>query len=477
MPIGLGSIFDIGRKALKANLAGLNVTGNNIANVNTEGHTREIITLKPSVPFKTPYGVFGTGVDVESIRRVRDDIVDRQIRTHNSPLGEFLVKDKIFKQIENIFNEPNAEFGIREQFERFFDNFHELANDPESGSARTVLQQQALKLVETIKRIDNQLTILSSDIGFEVDQKVDEINNIGKRIAELNVKIVSAENAGGHANQLRDQRDLELDSLSEIINTYYKETLDGAINVSAGGNSLVSNGERVSTLKSIDINDGKNLLSKVIGTESGLEFIPRGGELKALLECRNEVIPKYREKLNLLVKTLIAQVNSIHRNGVGLKGSAPEVPHDNDFFAGTDASDIDISDAVKSSVNNIAAAERIETIDETGQTIITGTPGDNKIALQLANLRGTLIFESGTETFDDYLSKTMGALGVEGRDAKDNSARQKMVVTQFKNLRDSTSAVSLDEELTYLIRYQRGYQAAARIITTVDEMYLTLINM
>ena len=477
MGIGLGSIFDIGRKALKANLGGLNVSGNNVANVNTEGYSREVITFKPSIPFRTPRGVFGTGVEIESVRRVRDDIVDMQIRTHNTPLGEFQEKEKIYKQLENIFNEPSSEYGIREQFERFFDTFQEFANDPESGSIRTVLREQAQVLTETIKRVDQQLVILSKDIGFEISQKVDEINNIAKRIADLNVKIVSSENIGSSANQLRDQRDLELDRLSEITNVYYKEDSGGAINVSVGGNSLVSIGERVSSLKCIDINDGVNLLSKVTGAESGLEFVTNSGRLKGLLECRNEIIPEYRERLNILTKTLISQVNNLHRNGVGLKGSQPEVPHDNDFFTGTGSSDIDLSDAIKSSVNNIAAAERIETVDESGQTIITGASGDNKIALQIANLKGTLIFESNTKTFDDYFSETIGVLGVEARDVKDNAARQQMVVTQFQNLRDSTSGVSLDEELTYLIKYQRGYQAAARVISTVDEMFLTLINM
>jgi flagellar hook-associated protein 1 FlgK len=477
MSVGLNSIFDIGRKALKANLNALDVTGNNIANVNTEGYSRERINLKPSLPIKTPNGIYGTGVDVESVRRVRDRIVDRQIRTNNSPLGEFSQKEKIYKQIENIFNEPSAETGIRQQLQSFFDSFSELANDPESSSSRTVLQKQAEVLVETIKRIDDQLRVLSNDVGFETEQKIKEINDIAQKIADLNIKIATLENAGGYANQLRDERDLELDKLSQMTSVYYAEESSGAINVSIGSNSIVSDGERVSTLKTIEQKDGENLLSKVIGAESGLEFSPNGGELKALIELRNEIIPKYREELDSLAKTLISQVNSIHRNGVGLKGSEQEIPHDNNFFTGTGVSDIDLSNAIKENVNNIAAAERIESIDESGQTVISGAPGDNKIALQIANLKGTLVFNSNTETFDDYLSKVIGTLGVESSDAKNNATRQNMVVTQFKNLRDSTSGVSLDEELTYLIKYQRGYQAAARVISTVDDMYLTLINM
>ena len=477
MIVGLRSIFDIGRKGLKTNLAGLDVTGNNIANVNTEGYSREKIQFKPSHPFKTPYGVFGTGAEIEGINRIRDAIVDRQIRTQSSPLGEYEVLENLYTQIENIFSEPNAEYGIRTQIERLFDSFYELSNDPESGTARKVVYEQAKVLSEVINIIDQQLTILSEDIGVEINQKVNEINNISARIADLNIKIASAENNNASANQLRDERDLELDRLSKISNVYYNEESSGSINVSIGSNSIVSDGFRVSTLTATDYNDNGEIKTKVTGTESGVEFIPRVGELKALMDARNTIISGYRENLNLLASTLITQINAIHRNGVGLQGSLSEVPHDNDFFAGTDAGDIDVSDAIKSSINNIAAAERNELEHETGEIEIWGSPGDNTIALQLANLKNVLVLESNTESFDDYLAMVIGGLGVEARDAKDNSSRQEMVVTQFQNLRDSTSGVSLDEELTYLIQFQRGYQAASRIISTVDEMFTTLINM
>ncbi|MCK4965831.1 flagellar hook-associated protein FlgK [bacterium] len=477
MIVGLRSIFDIGRKGLKTNLAGLDVTGNNIANVNTEGYSRQKIQFKPSYSHKTPYGIFGTGAEIEGINRVRDAIVDRQIRTQSSPMGEYEVLENLYTQIENIFSEPNAEYGIRTQIERLFNSFHELANDPESGTARNVVYKQAQVLSEVINIIDQQLTILSDDIGLEINQKTTEINNISARIASLNIKIASAENNNASANQLRDERDLELDRLSKISNVYYNEESSGSINVSIGSNSVVSDGFRVSTLTATDYNDNGEIKTKVTGTESGVEFIPRGGELKALMAARNTILPGYRENLNLLASTLITQVNAIHRNGVGLQGSLSEVPHDNDFFTGTDAGDIDVSDAIKSSVNNIAAAERNELEHETGEVEIWGSPGDNTIALQLANLKNVLVLESNTESFDDYLAMVIGGLGVEARDAKDSASRQEMVVTQFKNLRDSTSGVSLDEELTYLIQFQRGYQAASRIITTVDEMFTTLINM
>lgn len=477
MLVGLRSIFDIGRKGLKTNLAGLDVTGNNIANVNTEGYSRQKIQFVPSSPFKTPYGIFGTGAEVDGINRVRDAIVDRQIRTQNTPMGEYEVLENLYTQIENIFAEPNAEYGIRAQIESFFDSFHELANDPESGTARKVVYEQSAVLSTVFNTIDEQMTILSGDIGFEIKQKIDEINNISQRIADLNMKIASAENNNASANSLRDERDLELDRLSKITNVYYNEESSGSMNVSVGSNSVVSDGFRVSTLLATEYNDNGEIKIKLSGAESGVEFIPRGGELKALLDGMNTIIPDYREKLDLLAGQIISQVNSIHRNGVGLQGSLNEVPHDNDFFTGTDAGTIDIADAIKDSVNNIAAAERFETVHETGEVEVWGSPGDNKIALQIANLKNVLTFENNTESFDDYLASLIGGLGVEAKDAGDNASRQTSIVTQFANLRDSTSGVSLDEELTFLIQFQRGYQAASRVITTVDEMFATLINM
>ena len=477
MTVGLNSAFDIARKALSTNLAAINVTGHNIANANTEGYSRQRVDLETSYPFKTTQGIFGTGVDVAGVQRIRDELVGRQLRRQNEDMGKFEALDSILSQLETIFNEPSDNGGLRILLSNFFDDFQELANDPESLSIRTVVRESAKVLTEAFNRIDDQITVLSNDLERDIGEKVDRLNELTNTVADLNAKIVSIKNIGESPNDLLDARDRALDEMSLLIDIAYRELPTGAINVSVGARSNVSNATAVAkfVVKTENIND--NLNAFITGEEDEILLTPIRGEISSLLEAKNEIIPHYRQLLDDLAGSIISSVNNSHRSGVGLQGSKPAVPRDIDFFTGTDAGSFGIADAILDDVNNIAAAERIEVIDSLGNVTVTGEPGNNKVALELARLKITLIMESNTATFIDYLAGVIGKLGVEALDASDKLENQRKVVTQFQNIEDSTSGVSVDEEMTKLIQYQRAYQASARTITVVDELFQTLLGM
>ena len=477
MPVGLNSAFNIARKGLQSNLAALNITGHNIANVNTEGYTRQRIELATSFPIRLPQGIFGTGVEVAGVERIRDELVSRQFRRQNEDLGEFETLDRILNQLEVIFNEPSESGNMRIVLSKFFDDFQELSNEPESSTIRTVVRESASLLTEVFRRIDNQITILSNDIGREIEDTIGEINELGSRIADLNVKIVSLKNVGRTPNDLMDERDKALDRLSNIIDINYRETSAGSINVAVGGRSIVSDGLSVASFKTNTSSVGGNLITSITGTDDDIPLKPVRGKLKGQLNARNEVIPRYRSQLDELVSALITSVNSLHQNGVGLRGSDALYPQDNDFFAGTDAGSIDISTAVKRDVRNIAVAERVEVIDPQGNVSVTGESGNNKVALEIAQLKITLLMLSNTATFDDFLSGVVGGLGEEARGVIDNSNNQKRIVTEFQNLHESFSGVSLDEEMTKMIQFQRAYQSSARVVNVVDELFQTLLGM
>ena len=142
MGIGLNTAFEVGRKGLRGQLFGLNVTGNNIANVNTEGYSRRKVNLVTAEPFISTEGIFGSGVDAKGVRRYRDALVDRQVRNAYEEVGQQEVKERVLKQIETIYNEP-ADKGIRGLLSQFFDNFQELANDPENVTTRYNVREQA----------------------------------------------------------------------------------------------------------------------------------------------------------------------------------------------------------------------------------------------------------------------------------------------------------------------------------------------
>jgi len=473
---GIRTAFDISKRTLRAQLAGLNVTGNNIANVNTEGYSRQEVSLKSATPLKVPDGIFGMGVELEGVRRIRDNLVDRQIRNEIETKGKNDILERILNQVETILNEP-SETGLRSQLSRFFDNFYNLANDPENSTIRYNLREQAKVLVSAFHRIDEQLRILSNDINFELQQAVKNLNSLTGEVAELNNQIQSYEaSSRGQANDLRDQRDRALDKISELLDIYIFEKPNGVVNIAAPSGTLVtSNYSMEFEVKTKNV-DG-NLVSDIVSKDDQGLFTASNGKLAGLIEARNELIPYFRERLDSLAQELTDKVNAFHRLGVGLQGTSGQVPKDNNFFRGSTAAGIDLDFSIIEDVNAIAAAQRIDIELDNGEIETRGAPGDNRIALEIAALKDKLILNDGTESLIDFFNSIVGEVGIKTREAHDRVANEDQLILQFKNMRDSISGVSLDEEFVNLIKYQRGFQAGARIVKTIDEMYETLINM
>jgi flagellar hook-associated protein 1 len=479
MTIGLNAGFDIARKGLRASLAGLNVSGQNVVNVNTEGYSRRRVDFAEPSPLVTPHGIFGMGVDVENVSRIRNALLDRQYRTVSSPLKQTERLESVYRQIEAIYNEPVERGGIRQLMSDFFNAFADLSNEPESLASRALVRDMAETLSEALYRVDQQITILGNDLRFELEQKMGELNTTAEKIAQLNLKIHTQESAAGTtANELRDERDRNLDKLAELSDIYYAEEPSGAINVSLGGKAIVTGGAALINFEVETSMEDRDLQVRVLDQDTGTELNPITGDLRGLLDSVNEVLPEYRSKLDVLTNALITSVNNTHRNGVGLKGSLLEVPQDNDFFVGSNAGDIGLANAILESPNNIGTGKRVLTTDPlSGEVTVTGNPGDNTIALELANMKRSLVLEDNTATLDEYLARVIGELGSDSSKFSDATVSNTRLQKEFQNLRDATSGVSIDEEVTSLIQFQRSFQASARVITTLDEMFQTLVSM
>ncbi len=473
---GIRSAFDIGRKTLRSQLAGLNVTGNNIANVNTDGYSRQEVTLKPDITIATTEGVFGTGVALDGVRRIRDQLVDRQVRTEMQTKGQNEALERVLNQIETTINEP-SETGLRILISEFFDNWADLANDPENTTMRFNLREQASVMVDAFHQIDKQLRILSDDIHFELDRAVDRANALIENIANLNNKILTLEGGSkGTANDLRDQRDRDLDELSTMMDIYAFEKENGVVEVASPARTLVTANFPTTMELQVTNTDG-NLRTTILDANDGEEMIINNGKINGLMQARNEIVPYYRERFDELAYNLITRVNNIHKIGVGIQGNANEIPYDNDFFTGTDATSMEISQEILADENAIAAARKVITEQDDGTVLVSGAPGDNRIALEIAELKQERVLSNGTQSLIDYLNSVVSEVGMGAKEAHDNVVNHESLINQFQNLRDSTSGVSLDEEFISLTKFQRGFQAGARVIATVNDLFETLINM
>ncbi len=463
--------LEIGRRGLQAQQRALDVTGHNVANANTPGFTRQEAVLTTTTPFPVPalnrpWGAaqVGTGVEISEIRRLRDQFLDLQVRHENKTLGYWEARRDALRKVEVILNEP-SDSGLRAVFEQFWQALEELSKNPESLAARSVVRQRGMALAETFNHMDRQLRELQEDLNSAVEVKVKEINSLGSQIAALNQQILKIEVTGARANDLRDKRDVLLDQLAKLVNFQAHEDNRGLVNINIGGRPLVQ-GEEFYGLKteSDPNNDG---FLKVLWEADGQPVQIEAGTLRGLIEMRDSFVREVRMKLDNLARALVTEVNSIHKNGYNLNGI-----NNVNFFdpAGVTAAMIAVDDKIEADLNNIAAASPNSTPPPDYYE------GDGSNALKLAQLKQKPIDGLGGTTFEDYLRSAVGQLGVAAQEANRMVENQELLVSQLENNRQAVSGVSLDEEMVNMIRFQHAYNAAARVITTMDEMLDLIIS-
>lgn len=232
------------KKSLFTQQAALTTTGHNISNANTKGFSRQTVNMVASKPLEplmmsrsASPGQVGQGVEFDAIKRVREKFLDDQYHHENKLLGEWTVRRDTLDKIEAIINEP-SETGIREVLENFWNSWQDLSKEPDNLTARAVVKERTMSLVDALNYSSNQLKDLRTDLSNSVRVKVVEINTYTSQIAELNSAIYRIEGLGDNANDLRDQRDLLLDNLSKIINVTMQEDARG-FNIKLGNVELV----------------------------------------------------------------------------------------------------------------------------------------------------------------------------------------------------------------------------------------------
>lgn len=476
--------IEIGRRALMAQQRALETTSHNVANANTKGYSRQEAVLATTAPFSYPgmgAGQVGTGVAVQSLRRIRESFLDAQFRNETKALGRWEVRRDTLEKLEAILNEP-GDNGLSKLMDRFFAAWQELAKNPEGEAARSVVRQEGIALAEAFNHLAAQLNDLSADLTTSVGVRVNEVNSLARQIRDLNAQIVKAESGNMAANDLRDRRDLLLDELAKVVPIQVEEDRYGAVTIVVRDHTLLS-GQQVNELRF-------NPSTGEVSWADGAAYAPHltgsnlYGSLEGLLEARDVLLAEYRDRLDALAKNIAQAVNEQHRAGAGLDGSTGV-----DFFSFDEehpSVTIKVSDAILTDTQKIAAAAPV--IDpETGELVIdpaTGKPvppppGDGSNALLIAQLKnGWDQDNDGTidVVFSDEYNSWVADLGVRGQEAARMVDNQELLTSQLDSRRQSVSGVSIDEELTNMVRFQQAYNAAARLITAVDEMLDALIN-
>jgi len=454
--IGLTAGLEIAKKALSAYQLALSVYGNNIANVETPGYTRRRPELLERQAADLTVGRIGLGVDVESVTRMRDKILDDTYRRQSGASAKYEAMEWVFGEIETVLDEP-SETGFTSAVGRFWDSWQDLANQPESTTARQGVADSAEALALTLSSMDARLRQTRANLDGEIVATVEQVNSLADRIADLNGAVVRGEVTGEEMCDLRDLRDRLLDELSGLVDVRVFERPDGAVSVVMGSEALVERTDTVRLGLASEADDGIAVHRVTIGR--GVRVIrPSGGKLAGLVEMRDDTITGYQSRLDQIAAALVENVNSAHRAGYGLGGQTGV-----DFFdpAGTTASTIKVSNAILADLSLVAASA-------------DGGPGDSDNALDIADLRLAALV--GEATVDDYYGSVVGSLGIESARVSNEKESQALMLQEIDNRRESVKGVSLDEETANIIASQHAFEAAVKMVSVIDSMMSTLIE-
>jgi flagellar hook-associated protein 1 len=456
---GLFSGLEIGKRALLSSQLAMTTIGHNMANVDTPGFSRQRVSLTSSEPFETPWGNAGSGVKITGIEHIRDHFLTGQFRNESGSRGHWEYMSKTVSQIEGFFNEPQ-ENSLGDALDKFWQSWESLANNPDNSASRASLVEEANSLVNTFHQLDGQMTKLRQNVDQDIKGKVYELNQLGAQIANLNLQISFQELGTNKANDLRDQRDLLIDNLSQMADVTILERANGQSAVLIGAMAFVDGSELLEVGTQVEAKDG-NTTTKIIWANTDVEIKFNNGQLHAMMEARDNTIPNFKSKLDELARGIVENVNSVHFAGYGLDGETERNFFDPQF---TDAAHISLDINILENTDNIAAST-------------SGGPGDGSNALSIASiLNQDRVMDSGSSTISEFYGSLVGKLGVETQQAATYESNYGLLVQQIENQRQSVQGVSLDEEMTNLVRFQNAYKAAARVITAMDEALQTIIS-
>ena len=310
---GITLLMNIARGAMLVQQKGLDVTGHNIANVNTPGYTRQALVLQSSEDTSLNRIKLGYGVNADSVTQVFDFFTTKSINQKTSSLSEYETEKSVLDYVQSLFNDQ-AGNGLNQAMADFWNAWQDLSNNPGGIPERTALLQKAQNMCNEFQMTRNNLTQTKDQMNVSLTLGIEETNTVIKQIARLNQQIVQAETIGTKSNDLRDQRNNLIQNLSQLIDISYLEKDTGAVTVNTKSGVALVDGDLSWTLSQrgdeIYWNNIQNDISNQL----------TGGKIGAWLDLKDNILPQYIANLDELAGTMIDRVNHLHYNGYTLDG-------------------------------------------------------------------------------------------------------------------------------------------------------------
>ncbi|NLC15331.1 MAG: flagellar hook-associated protein FlgK [Firmicutes bacterium] len=466
--------LEIGKSALIAARHAMDVTGHNIANAATPGYSRQRVNSEPIIQrLPLGVGVSGMGVKVADIARIRDKFVDAVLRNEQEKKAALAIQKEVFEHMQIVFAEP-SDSSIRDSVDFFWAAWHDLSSEPDSASARAQLLEAGRSLCDMLRHLASQLDSLTVDLENGIDAAVAKVNMLAQRVTSLNVEISRALARKEPVGDLLDRRDLLLDELAELTGATVSYLEDGTVQVNLGGVRLVDGYKCYGLGYAFTAEGVKFHVITGPNETDKIHLDSVGGSLGGHKIARDDVVTRFRVQLSESVRKVVDGINFIHMSNVDPDSGIQGIP----FFQFHDdiLATIKVNDLIVQDPGNI-------------RTQVGDDPLDGSIALAIADfIEGTHnehleylasldpSFQVSDGDFTEKWVVIVGSLGIDAQKVDSAFDTQELLVKELSNRRDSISGVSIDEEITNLIREQHAFSAASRVITVADEMLDTIIN-
>ncbi len=472
---GLLTALNAGKTALSVNQKSIEIIGNNISNVNTEGYSRQSADLTP-YPSMNFGGFFvGQGVVVSNVSRDHDVFVTNMLQDKSIEYGLQEGQTRALSELERIFTITDE--NLSTEINRFFDSWQELSANPSGLVERDIVIQRGELLAEKFHLVIDDLNKVKDNINDSLISKIDTVNSQITEIAELNERIFSIEIQGQQANSARDRRDMLAKELASSLGVQTYLDSQGMMAIQLPGGLPLVQGNMAMEIEGVQNGSELDLVLHAGGVTRPIGLHNLGGEFEGLVGIRDQFIPSIKDDLDKLAWELSGAVNEVHYSGAGLDGTTeqnffsihmapgpvPPAPPDPWLDAARNISVL-ISDS-----NHIAAAEA-------PTPPATVALGDNRNALILSNIGEDFLID-GSDNFGAYYGKLTARIGIESNQNRLALGGAEDAMIQLQNLRDGLSGVSLDEEMINLIQYQRGFESSAKFLATIDEMMGSLLDL
>jgi len=442
--------------SLAASQDEVNVSSNNLANANTPGYARERVVLEEQPSFSTgTLGDLGSGVAVASVRSIRDPLLDASVQQETQQQSASQEIVNAMQPVQTLFVSGNG--GVSDEMSSFFNDLQELSTSPSDPTLRATVLSDASNLASAFQTTATQLTGTQQSLDLGVTQSVSQINQLTTQLAQVNGQLITAQGSGQNANNLQDQQQNLLSQLSSLIGFSVTQSSEGQTISTANGTPLVVGSQSFALSTATNSSTGFQDVISAQGQDITSQIST--GQLGGLIQARDVQVAGVLSSLNTLASSFASAINTVNENGYDLTGTQGTA-----MFSVTPGNGAAASMSVAmTSASQIAASSSAT------------ASGDNSNLLAMINVGTQPLVNSQTPT--QLLSGIVYQVGNDVSQAQSDSDAGSLMLTQLQDEQGSVEGVSTDEEASNLLTYQQAYQAAARVVTVVDDLTLVALNL